>query len=76
MKRILKFELDQTDVETILAALRERRYQLRNCADRHRRVFGLKPYEDEEEVQLLNEIYLTEESIRYQRRRQQAWGVD
>lgn len=59
----MKFELDQTDVETILAALRERRYQLHNTTPPS--VIGRV-------AAAINEILDIEEKIRYQ----QSWGVD
>jgi len=68
MKRILKFELDQTDVETILAALRERRYQLRQ----ELAFLKASALECADAVDLLNEICVTEEKIHYQK----TWGVD
>lgn len=59
----MKFELDPTDVETILSALQERKHKLQangaRCGSRHGHA-------------LLNEVCVTEEKIRHQ----QSWGID
>jgi hypothetical protein len=64
----MKFELDQTDVETILAALRDQRIQLQ---DEIRRRDGDVTF-DSNLPELLNEVCVTEEKIRHQ----QSWGID
>ena len=63
----MKFELDQGDVETILAALQERKHQLRDEI-RFGNLFTVAGTAEE----LLNEVCVTEEKIRHQ----QSWGID
>ena len=63
----MKFELDQTDVETILAALRDQRIQLQDEI----RCLG-DGWVPSSLPELLNEVCVTEEKIRHQ----QCWGID
>jgi hypothetical protein len=64
----MKFELDPTDVETILSALQERKHQLQGEIRQFAALGGAAPHVHA----LLNEVCVTEEKIRHQ----QSWGID
>ena len=68
----MKFELDQGDVETILAALQERKHQLRDEIRRPRRDGWERGPVPSHLPELLHEVCVTEEKIRHQ----QSWGID